>query len=125
WPVLESANPSTCGGVEVIRQLVGSDYNPTTGVVPGTAVPYELPGFQIPNATGARFRAGFHNDTSAAIAPGSVTAEFRIANWGLQYSTWEDATWSLVATAELSGSVSPGGYAGGYGEGRIESDVWV
>lgn len=125
WPVLESANPSTCGGVEVLRPLVGSDHNPTTGVVPGTAVPYELPGFQIPNVSGARFRAGFHNDTTSTIPAGSVTAEFRIANWGLQYSDWHNATWNLVATAELNAPVTPGGYAGAFGEGRLESDVWV
>lgn len=125
WPVLESANPSTCGGVEVLRPLVGSDYGTTAGVVPGTAVPYELPGFQIPRNTGARFRAGFHNDTTGVLAPGSVTAEFRVANWGLQYSDWHNATWSLVGTAELNGPVSAGGYGGAYGEGRLESSLWV
>lgn len=125
WPVLESANPGTCEGVEVLRPLVGSDYGTTSGVIPGTAVPYELPGAKIPHDTGARFRAGFHNDTTEALQPGSVTAEFRIANWGLQYSDWHNATWSMVGTAELSAPVSAGSYAGAFGQGRLESDVWV
>lgn len=125
WPVLESANPSTCDGVEVLRPLVGSSYGAFAATVPGTAVPYEIPGFQIPHDTGARFRAGFHNDTARVVPAGSVQAEFRIANWGLQYSEWQNATWSLVATAELNAPVSAGGYAGALGEGRIESDVWV
>lgn len=125
WPVLESANPSTCAGVEVLRPLVGSDYNTVTATVPGTAVPYELPGAQIPLNSGARFRAGFLNDTPQILPAGSVQAEFRIANWGLQYSDWHNATWSLVATAELNAPVSAGGYAGAFGEGRVESDLWV
>ncbi|MCX4247426.1 hypothetical protein [Paraliomyxa miuraensis] len=125
WPVLESANPSTCEGVEVLRPLLGSDYNTTMGVVPGTGVPYELPGTKIPSISGARLRAGFHNDTDQVLQPGSVTAEFRIANWGLQTSDWHNATWSLVGTAELNAPVSAGGYAGGLGEGRLQSDLWV
>lgn len=125
WPVLDSANPSTCDGVEVIRELVGSDYNTYNATVPGTAVPYELPGFQIPFKDGARFRAGFHNDTTQTLPAGSIQAEFRIANWGLQWTDWHNATWSLVATAELNAPVTAGSYAGAFGEGRVESDVWV
>lgn len=124
WPVLDSANPTTCDGVELIRDLVGSDYGTYNATVPGTPVPYEMPGFQIPYKEGARFRAGFHNDTTAKLATGSIQAEFRIANWGLQWTSWQNATWNLVATAELNGEVTPGGYAGAFGEGRIESDVW-
>jgi hypothetical protein len=125
WPVLDTANPSSCDGVEVMRDLVGSSYNTYNATVPGTAVPYELPGFQIPHATGARFRAGFHNDTTQTVPAGSIKAEFRIANWGLQWTDWHNATWNLVATAELNAPVTAGGYAGAFGQGRVESEVWV
>lgn len=125
WPILDSANPDSCDGVQVIRDLVGSNYGTYNATVPGTAVPYELPGFQIPYTAGARFRAGFHNDTTKKLNAGDVQAEFRIANWGLQWTEWQNATWSLVATASLNGQVTAGGYAGAFGEGRIESDVWV
>lgn len=125
WPMLDTANPTSCDGVEVIRDLVGSSYNTYNATVPGTAVPYELPGFQIPHATGARFRAGFHNDTTQTIPAGSIEAEFRIANWGLQWTDWDQATWNLVATAELNAPVTAGGYAGAFGQGRIESSTWV
>jgi hypothetical protein len=125
WPVLDSANPASCGGVELIRDLVGSNYGMYTGTVPGTSVPYQLPGFQIPFTTGARFRAGFHNNTGQKLDAGSIEAEFRIANWGLQWTDWQNATWSMVATAELNAQVTAGGYGGAFGEGRLESDVWV
>jgi len=125
WPVLDSANPASCGGVEVMRDLVGSNYGTYNGTVPGTTVAYELPGFQIPYADGARFRAGFHNNTTQKLTTGSVEAEFRIANWGLQWTDWQNATWSLVATAQLNAAVVAGGYAGAFGQGRLESNVWI
>ncbi|MCA9652806.1 MAG: hypothetical protein KC501_23005 [Myxococcales bacterium] len=125
WPTLDSADPNGCGGVRLVRELVGSDYNTHSGTIPGTSIPYNLPGSQIPYYDGARFRAGFHNDTDIAIGAGDISAEFRIANWGLQYSTWKDATWSLVATADLSSTVTANGWAGTFGQGSLTSDPWV
>lgn len=125
WPVVGSSDPSSCEGIELMRPLVGSSYNTNPSSVPGTTVPYELPGLQIPNNSGTSFRAGFLNNTSDALAAGSVTARFRIANWGLQYADWEQATWSQIGSATLDDAVSPGSYAGATGQGRLESNVWV
>ncbi len=126
WSHVTTGSLALCDGVELIRPLVGSDYNPTVSVVPGTSVSYELPGYQIPSISGARLRAGFHNDTSSSLGAGDIAAEFRIANWGLQYSTWQNATWSLIDTASLVGTVSSLGYGGGFGQGEIETSTpWV
>ncbi|MEM9457908.1 MAG: hypothetical protein AAGF11_27265 [Myxococcota bacterium] len=125
WPVVTSSDPNSCEGIELMRPLVGSSYNVNPGSVPGTSIPYEMPGLQIPNTSGTSFRAGFLNNTSDALAAGSVTARFRIANWGLQFADWDEATWSQIGTATLDDSVAPGAYAGATGQGRLESNVWV
>lgn len=126
WSHVSTGSLALCDGVEIIRQLVGSDYNPTTGIIPGTTVSYPLPGHQIPRFTGARLRAGFFNDRASGLGSGDVTAEFRIANWGLQWSSWSNASWTHVASASLSGSVSAGGYAGGFGQGAVQTaSPWV
>lgn len=125
WPTLDSSDPEGCGGIKLIRPLVGSDYNTSNGTIPGTSIPYTLPGNQIPYHDGAHFWAGFHNDTDTALSAGDITAEFRIANWGLQWSSWKDATWNLVATAELSGGVTANGWAGAFGQGGLVSDLFV
>ncbi|MCH9686199.1 MAG: hypothetical protein K0V04_32500, partial [Deltaproteobacteria bacterium] len=126
WPVLDSADPTSCDGLEVIRELVGSDYNVTNGVVPGTTTPYPLPGGSIPFAVDSRLRAGFHNGTTETLEAGDVTAEFRIANWGLQVSDWHAATWDHIGDATLSGTVPPGAYAGDNNEaaGSLISAPW-
>ena len=126
WSHVTTGSLALCDGVEIIRQLVGSDYNPTVGVVPGTSVSYELPGSQIPKFSGALLRAGFHNDTASSLLGGDIAAEFRIANWGLQWSTWPNATWSLIDSAALVGTVTSGDYGGGFGQGGIETNTpWV
>lgn len=133
WPVLGSNDSNDCGGVKVIRELVGSDYGSPSGTnngtVPGTAVQYPLPSTQIPRTTGARLRAGFHNGTSTVLATGDIEAEFYVANWGAQYASFDDsATWQklFAGPIPLQGKVSPGRYAGEIGQGRIESpDKWV
>ncbi|MEX1362825.1 MAG: hypothetical protein AB1Z98_06845, partial [Nannocystaceae bacterium] len=125
WPLLDSSDPDGCGGIRLVRDLVGSDYNTSNSTVPGTSIPYTRPGNQIPYNDGAHFWAGFHNDTDVALTSGDITAEFRIANWGLQWATWNDATWNLVGTASLSGNVSPNGWAGAFGQGALISDLWI
>ncbi len=126
WPVLESADPTACDGIELIRDLVGSDHNPVSGFVPGTTVPYVLPGSSIPFAVDSRLLAGFHNATSETLQAGDITAEFRIANWGLQVADWHAATWDHVGDADLSGEVPPGTYCGDNNEaaGSLASDLW-
>lgn len=125
WPVMRSSDPGSCEGIELLRPLIGSDHGMSSGNVPGTSTPYQLPGSGIPRDSGAHFRAGFLNDTGDTIGSGTVTAQFRVANWGLQWANWDQATWDEVGTAVLAGDVSPGAYAGGFGEGVLESDLWV
>ena len=126
WSHVTTGDLSACDGVELLRPLVGSDHDPTSGTVPGTSVAYDLPGHRIPKFTGARLRAGFRNDTAASLAAGDVDAEFRIANWGLQWSTWSSATWSFIDSASLGGTVSAGAYAGAAGQGAVETaSPWI
>ena len=121
WPPLHTGPGGDCEGIELMRSLVGSDENVVSGFVPGTAVAYPLPGYTINALSGSNLRAGFHNNTSSALSTESIQAEFRIANWGLSYADWDDATWDLVATGILAGSVDPGQYAGAVGQGLIEA----
>ncbi|MEM7158447.1 MAG: hypothetical protein AAF799_36750 [Myxococcota bacterium] len=125
WPLLDTADPAGCGGVNLYRPLVGTDYNMTNGTIPDTNIPYSYPSNQIPYEDGAHFRAGFINRTDETVEAGQVQAEFRVANWGLQWSTWQTATWNLVETATLSGPVAPGQWAGQIGQGSLVSDLWV
>lgn len=125
WPAIQTGTAGDCEGIEVIRGLVGSDKDIVAGVVPGTAIPYPLPGHTIAASTGSRLRAGFHNNTATALGTGSVQAEFRVANWGLTYANWDAATWDLVKTANLGGSVDSGNYAGAAGQGAIETDPYI
>lgn len=134
WPVLRSGD-SSCGGVEVIRELVGSDVGVTNGFVPGTNVSYPLPGPVIPRASGANFRVGFYNNTGLDIGSGSIEAEIYVANWGLQWGQAgteidaKTATWSRIlpgTTIALQGDVKPGRYAGEAGQGKIETpQKWI
>jgi len=129
WPVLRSKDPSSCSGVEIIRELVGSGYNVTRGKVPGTEVGYDLPGTQIPRTTGTTLRAGFYNGTGAPIPAGGIEAEFYIADWGAQYSSFDkSATWKRILSQTpitLDNPVMAGRYAGEAGQGKIESGVWI
>ena len=125
WPLLDTADPAGCGGVNLYRPLVGTDYNMTNGTIPDTNIPYSYPSAQIPYEDGAHFRAGFINRTEQTIHAGQVQAEFRVANWGLQWSSWQTATWNLVETATLTDDVEPGQWAGQIGQGSLVSDLWV
>ncbi len=125
WPAIQTGGIGDCKGIELDRDLVGSDESPIPGVVPGTSSPYSLPGRTIRASSGSRLRAGFHNDTTEALTTGSLQAEFRIANWGLTYADWDEATWDLVATAPLAGAVAAGAYGGGPSQGAIQSDPYI
>lgn len=126
WPAIQTGTTGDCEGIELMRDLVGSDDGTTMGVVPGTSVSYELPGRTLEALSGSSLRAGFHNDTTAALSTGSVTADFRIANWGINYADWDQATWDLVADdVPLAGSVDPGAYAGAPSQGAIQSPPYT
>ncbi len=112
WAHVTTGSISACEGVEVIPRLVGSDYGVVSGFVPGTSVPYDLPGNRISKANGSHLWAGFHNDTANTINPNDITVDFRIAEWGLNWATWDQASWSWVGSASLSALVGAGDYAG-------------
>ena len=121
WPEIQTGGTGDCGGIELMRALVGSETGAVMGVVPGTSAAYELPGRTLNALSGSSLWAGFHNDTSAGLTTGQLTAEFRIANWGLTYADWDDATWTVATTAALAGSVDAGNYGGAPGQGSIKS----
>ncbi|MCX4242702.1 hypothetical protein [Paraliomyxa miuraensis] len=127
WPVLVSSNPDGCGGVKLSRELVGSDYQMSQSPL-GNDPSYSFPSATIPTS-GARLRAGFHNDTDQTIASGSIEAEFRIADWGAQWQDWEKtATWTRILadqTITLQGDVGAGRYAGESRQGLIQSGLFV
>ncbi|MCH9681668.1 MAG: hypothetical protein K0V04_09565 [Deltaproteobacteria bacterium] len=128
WSHLTTGNTNACDGVELMRPLVGSDHNTNPSFVPGTSIPYDLPGSQIPKISGAHLLAGFHNDTTATIPANSIEAEFRIAHWGLQYADWDDATWDLVGTALLDADVITNAYAGANlfpVPGKLQSPLYI
>jgi hypothetical protein len=125
WPEIQTGGTGDCEGIEVMRELVGSEEGAVMGVVPGTSAPYELPGRTLHALSGSSLWAGFHNDTSSSLTTGSLTAEFRIANWGLTYANWDAATWDLAATATLAGSVDPAAYGGAPGQGSIKSTPYT
>jgi hypothetical protein len=102
WEPLRTSQQ--CAGVSIDRALVGSDANTSTGILDGMA--YVFPGNEIPRTTGARLRAGIRNTMGRTLNPGEVTAEFRIANWGAAYATWDQATWTRVGSASLVGSLA-------------------
>ncbi len=128
WSAVTTGNNSECEGVELLGQLVGSDFDVTSGFVGGTSVPYELPGRNIPKTDGAHLRAGFHNGTSQTILTQQITATFRIAGWGLQFADWDHATWTEAGTAELEAPVLAGQYAGSLESplpGALESLLFI
>lgn len=126
WTHVTTGSSASCEGVEVIRQMVGSDYQTTMAPLPNSTVLYEYPGYTIPKLVGARLRAGFFNDTSNSLVTDDLEATFSIANWGLQWSTWNGASWDEIGSATLTGTVAAGNYGGGSGQGEIETDLpWV
>lgn len=126
WTHVTTGNSSACDGVEVLRDMVGSDYQTTMAPLPNSTVLYEYPGYKIPKTSGARLRAGFFNDTSNSLLTDDLEATFRIANWGLQWTTWGGASWNEIASATLTGTVTGGSYGGATGQGEIETDLpWI
>lgn len=117
WPLLTSDGSVQCGGVELIRELVGSDYNRIKGTKGGSE--YWFPGSTIP-ASGAFLLAGFYNGTGKPIPDGGIEAKFFVADWGMQF---QSAQWTPVGTGTLAGEVSTGSYAGGTGQGFIRSEA--
>ncbi|MCH9685932.1 MAG: hypothetical protein K0V04_31145 [Deltaproteobacteria bacterium] len=122
WPTVTTGSTSSCNGVDLMPELIGSEHTAHPGFVPGTSVWYMLPGFKIKKISGSKLWAGFHNDTTSTVASGSIEASYRIANWGLL----DD--WQQVATAQLSANVLAGGYAGATTfpmPGKLHSPTYV
>ena len=125
WSDVTTGDLDACDGVDLMRSLSGSSYKATSGLIPGTSIPYELPSDQIPKFIGAHMRAGFHNDTDTTLALGDIDATFRISDWGLVWDDWDDAGWPVIGTASLDAPVTGGGYSGAFGQGELESALWI
>lgn len=121
WTHVLTGDVSSCDGIDMHRTLVGSNFRTRTGFIPGTSVEYDFPSPWIPNNSGAKLRAGFHNDTLVPLDPGDITATFRIANWGFTWGGGATSSFHEITSANLGGAVSAGGYAGATGEGKIET----
>lgn len=121
WELLRTS--ASCGGVSLAAEHAGSNYNMFSSVLDGQ--PYAFPGYEIPKTSGARLRAGIRNGSGRQLASGEVRAEFRIANWGATWASYEDATWDLIGGANLSGTLDDGRYAFMPGQGTLESANFV
>jgi hypothetical protein len=122
-PAIERWKPTrtsqACNGVELQPIFVGSSTPLTSGTTPD-GQPYQYPSNEIRRNSGSLLRAGIHNLLGRNLATGEVEAEFRIANWGATYADWDQATWTRIGNATLSGSLTNGRWAHESGQGTLQ-----
>ncbi len=108
-----------CNGVSLDPMFVGSSTPLSAGTTPD-GQPYDYPSHEIRRTSGSQLRAGIRNQLGRALASGEVKATFRIANWGMTYANWDQATWDEIGEATLSGTVADGRWAHGPGQGTLQ-----
>lgn len=125
WSHVTTGSVASCDGVDIQTMLVGANYRMRWGYIPGTTVLYKFPSQRIPYYSGAKLRAGFHNDTASPLSAGDITADVRISNWGLRWGSSSMPSWSWIASADLDATVTAGGYGGAPSQGKIQTTLWV
>lgn len=111
-----------CNGIELQPMFVGSDVPLTSGTLPN-GQPYQYPSNELRRTSGSRLRAGIHNLLGRNLADGEVDAEFRIANWGATYANWDQATWTSIGRATLTGTLADGRWAHETGQATLDMDT--